>query len=211
MPDHPRMIKYYEDLLQKHGDHWSSLDWKSAESQKLRFEVLCDIFVMAEKTSNFSLLDIGCGFGDLYHFLDQRKIRCDYTGYDIAPRIIETARHKYPKAKFEVRDVLSDDKPRQFDFVLCCGALNISFEEPPEHLEFIRSMLLRMFELCKIGVGVNFLSSQAIYYLPEGSGHQSQYFYAKPEDILGMAKGMTSRFIIRHDYHPGDFTVYLFK
>jgi 2-polyprenyl-3-methyl-5-hydroxy-6-metoxy-1,4-benzoquinol methylase len=211
MPDHPRMIKYYEDLLEKHGDHWSALDWKSGDSQQLRFEVLSDIFVMAEKTANFSLLDVGCGFGDLYHYLSQKKVRCDYTGYDIAPRIIETAQHKYPKAGFEVKDILKDANPRQFDFVLCCGALNISFEEAPEHLTFIRSMLLRMFELCKIGVGVNFLSSQAIYYLPEGSERQPQYFYAKPEDILGFAKGMTSRFIVRHDYHPGDFTVYLFK
>jgi len=211
MPDHALMIKHYEDLLKKHGDHYLALDWKSPESQKLRFNVLADIFEMTGKNSNFSVLDVGCGFGDLYGYLKQANFKFSYAGYDITPGVLNVARRKYPEARFEVRDLLTDPNPERFDFVFCCGALNISFEERALHLEFVRDLLLRMFELCKIGVAANFLSSQAIYHLPEEGFRQPQYFYAKPEEIIGFAKGMTSRFIMRHEYHPGDFTVYLLK
>jgi len=208
MPDNERMVEYYENLLQKYGDHYLSLDWKSPDSQRQRFEVLAEIF---GKRAGFSVLDVGCGFGDLYGYLKKAGFKFNYAGYDIAPRVIEMAQKKYPEARFEVRDILNDPKPERFDFIICCGALNINFSDPAEHLEFIRCMLLRMFELCKIGAGVNFLSSQAIYHLPDESFRQPQYFYARPEDITGFAKGMTGRFILRHDYHPGDFTVFLFK
>jgi SAM-dependent methyltransferase len=206
-----QQIKYYESLIEKYGDHYLSLDWKSPDSQKLRFRVLEDIFAITDKKSNFSALDIGCGFGDFYGYLKKAGYKFNYLGYDISPKIIEMAKRKYPDASFEVRDIIDDQKPRQFDFVFCCGALNISFDKTESHLDFIKSMLLRMFELCKIGTGVNFLSSQAIYHLPDESFRRPQYFYTKPEDIVSFAKGMTGRFILRHDYHPGDFSVYLLK
>ena len=211
MPDRSKQVKYYEELLKKYGDHYLSLDWKSPESQEIRFRVFEDLFTIADKRDNFSVLDVGCGFGDFYGYLKKSGYKFTYAGYDISSKIIDMAKKKYPDANFEVRDILEDQKPEQFDFVFCCGALNISFDEPGIHLDFIKSMLLRMYELCKIGAGANFLSSQAIYHLPDESFRQPQYFYSKPEDIVSCAKGMTSRFILRHDYHPGDFTVYLLK
>lgn len=206
-----KQVEYYENLLKEHGDHYLSLDWKSPESQGIRFRVFEELFAIGGKINNFSVLDIGSGFGDLYGFLKKKGYKFRYSGYDIAPKIVETAKKKYPDAHFEVKDILEDKKPEQADYVFCCGTLNINLGDPNDHLEFIRSMLLRMFELCKIGVGANFLSSQAVYQLPEEALKQSQYFYSRPEDIAGFAKGITSRFILRHDYHPGDFTVYLLK
>ncbi len=211
MVDKKKQIDYYEQLLAKYGDHYLSLDWKSPESQGIRYRVFEDLLVIGDKTNEFSILDIGCGLGDFYGYLKKAGYTFKYAGYDIAPQLIEAAKKKFPEADFEVRDILHDDRPKQFDFVFCCGALNISFEERDTHLDFIRSMLLRMFELCKIGIGVNFLSSQAVYFLPDDSFRQPQYFYSKPEEIVAMAKGIADRFILRHEYHPGDFTVYLLK
>ncbi|MFA4966623.1 MAG: class I SAM-dependent methyltransferase [Candidatus Margulisiibacteriota bacterium] len=222
MNNKPKQIEYYHSLLEKHGDHYLSLDWKNPESQGIRFKVFEDLLTIGNKSphqkfwcgderNDFSILDVGCGFGDFYGYLKKAGYKFQYAGYDIAPKIIESARKKYPEARFEVRDILDDKKPEKFDFVFCCGALNISFDNREAHLDFIRSMLLRMFELCNIGVGVNFLSSQAIYHLPDDSFREPQYFYSKPEEIIGFVKGITNRFLLRHDYHPADFTVYLLK
>lgn len=211
MPDKNKQIKYYEDLLEKYGDNYLSLDWKSPESQEIRFRVFEDLLTIGGKNNDFSVLDVGCGFGDFYGYFKKAGYKFNYAGYDISPKIIEMAKKKYPGARFEVRDILDDQKPEKFDFVFCCGALNISFEDPVDHLEFIGSMLLRMYELCNIGAGANFLSSQAIYHLPDESLRQPQYFYSKPEDIVQFAKGITGSFILRHDYHPGDFTIYLLR
>ncbi|KAF0135330.1 MAG: methyltransferase family protein [Candidatus Saganbacteria bacterium] len=206
-----KQIQYYESLFKQHGDHYLSLDWKSPESQGIRYRVFEDLINMVDKKSDLSVLDVGCGLGHLYDYLKKAGYNLKYTGYDISPKLIEAAKNKFPSARFEVKDILADKSPGRFDFIFCCGALNISFEEKSHHLEFIRSMLLRMFELCNIAVGANFLSSQAVYHLPDDSFREPQYFYSKPEEIVSFAKGMSNRFILRHDYHPGDFTIYIIK
>lgn len=205
-----QQIDYYENLLSTYGGHFLSLDWKSTESQENRFRVLEDLIKMFSFQS-FSVLDVGCGFGDLYGFLAKNGHHLAYTGVDLSPKILDVAKKRYPKASFEVKDVLEEKKYSLFDFVFCSGTLNIAFEDRDRHLEFICSMLIRMFELCKIGVGVNFLSSTALYHVKDEDLQHSQYFYTKPEEITVMAKGMTDRFVIRHDYSPGDFTAYLLK
>lgn len=210
MFDKVRQVKYYEDLLSRYGDNYLSLDWKTPESQDIRYSVFWDLINMFGQ-EQFSVLDVGCGFGDIFGYLNKLKLDFTYHGLDIAPKIIDHAHKKYPNAQFEVKDILEDHVRGKYDFVFLSGALNICFGTREEHLEFIRSMLIRMFELCKIAVGVNFLSSQAIYCLKDEDLLQKQYFYSKPEEIVSFAKGLTNRFILRHDYHPGDFTVYLIK
>lgn len=210
MGNKDRQIAYYEELLSTYGDHFLSLDWKSPQSQETRFRVFNDLIGLFGLHS-FSAMDIGCGFGDLFKYLSENNYKFSYIGYDISKKILDIAKRKYPSAVFEVKDILQDKNKNIADFVFCCGALNISFSDRETHLAYIHSMLIRMFELCKIAVGVNFLSSQAIYYLNDEDLTQRQYFYTKVEEILPYVKSLTGRYIIRHDYHPGDFTVYLIK
>ena len=211
MIDKHRQIKYYEELFEKYGDNYLSLDWKSPDSQEKRFKILTDLIDMYYGSKKTSVIDVGCGFGDLSNYLEKKGYKASYLGYDITPKILDAAKSKYPKAKFELNDILEDENPKKADFVFCCGALNIVFDSREKHMQFINSMLIRMFQLCNIAVGVNFLSYQAVYHLQDEELNLAQYFYTRIEDILSCVRGMTSRFIIRHDYHPGDFTVYLMK
>ncbi len=203
-------VKYYEDLLDKYGDHYLSLDWKAPDSQRIRYSIFEDLINMFS-AGKFSLLDVGCGFGDLYGFLKERNYDVDYTGVDIAPKIIDMAKKKYPEAKFEVKDILSDKKNSSYDFVFLSGALSICFDDREKHIDFIISMLIKMYELCKIAVGVNFLSSEALYAVSEEDLQKKQYFYMRPEEAVSIVKTLSKRFVLRHDYHLGDFTVYIIK
>ena len=56
-----------------------------------------------------SLLDVGCGLGDLYGFLKREGVACDYTGMDILPAMVEQARTSWPEGRFMVGDVRSED------------------------------------------------------------------------------------------------------
>lgn len=210
MTDRRKQAEYYEKLLGQYGDHFLSLDWKSPESQDSRFNIFADLINMFAP-QKISVLDVGCGFGDFYDYLAKNKFNADYAGFDIAPKIIDMAKKKYPNTKFAVKDILVEPVNEKYDFVFLSGALNICFGDRESHLEYIKSMLIQMYELCNIAVGVNFLSSQAMYFLREEDLKQKQYFYTKPEEAVSIAKGMTNRFMLRHDYHPGDFTVYLIK
>jgi len=210
-----KQIEYFEGLLGKHGASYKALDWNSPESQRLRYNIIREILVYGKKTANISLLDVGCGLGDLYGYLKtegllaRHKIR--YTGLDISPRLIAAAGPKYPDANFEVKDILAESYLTKSDYIVCSGVFNIRTIDVAGHLEYVKSMLLKMYDLVNYGVAVNFLSEGALPISDLADLNSGRYYYFKPEEIQLICRLISGRFIIRHDYHPGDFTVYLLK
>ena len=216
MPNKEKMISYYEDLFEEHGYHYRALDWKDPKGQKLRYSVLFSIISLFSKMKDISILDLGSGLGHFYGYLKDNKLlkhyRIDYTGYDISPKLVEAAKREYPEAKFEVKDILEGYFTKRFDYVVCCGAFNIILTEMAKHDAFVREMLLRMFEVCNLGVAANFLSISGIYHAPdEKPGEKNVYYYFKPEDIVNHVRSFSPRFVLRQDYHPVDFTLYMLK
>jgi SAM-dependent methyltransferase len=210
--DKTAIVAYYEKLLAQHGENYRALDWNSPESQRLRYQVFKELFIYGKKASGISVLDVGCGFGDFYGFLKAEGLltrhRISYFGYDLSPKLLEVARKKYREAKFELKDILEERYLPKFDYVFSSGVFNIRFAEASEHLEYVKEMLMRMYDLANYGVAANFLSEGM---LPTNIDQSSQYFFFKPEEVLSFCRYLCSRFILRHDYHPGDFTVYLLK
>jgi SAM-dependent methyltransferase len=210
-----QQIAYYEDLLARHGANHNALDWNSHESQKLRYQILKEIFIYGKKASNISILDVGCGFGDLYGFLKAERLvsrhRIRYTGYDISARLLEVAGKRYPDARFELKDILEERCLSNFDYVFCSGVFNIRTMDFENHMEHVKSMLLRLYDLANCGVAVNFLSEGALPISDPEDLNSGRYFYFRPEEILSFCRFICGRFILRHDYHLGDFTVYLLK
>ena len=207
--------EYFEGLLDKHGANHLGLDWNSHESQKLRFQIFKEIFIYGKKSANISVLDVGCGFGDFYGFLKAegllRRNKISYTGYDISSKIIDAAKKKYSDAKFEVKDVLADRYLPTFDYVFCSGVFNIRALDNQTHLEFVKSMLLRVYDLCNCGAAINFLSEGALPISRPEDVNSGRYFFFRPEDMVSFVRFFCSQYILRHDYHLGDFTLYLLK
>ena len=74
--------------------------------EEVRF--LVDDYVIAGE----KILDLGCGNGRLFEFLRDKKI--DYIGIDNSEKLIEIAKKRYPKARFQVADVLNLPFPDNF-------------------------------------------------------------------------------------------------
>jgi hypothetical protein len=68
-----------------------------------------------------------------------------------------------------------------------------------------------MYDLANYGVAANFLSEGALPLSDPAAVNSGRYFFFRPETIINFCRFIGSRFILRHDYHPGDFTVYLLK
>ncbi|MFA4843930.1 MAG: class I SAM-dependent methyltransferase [Candidatus Margulisiibacteriota bacterium] len=208
-------IDYYEGLLAEHGSSFKALDWNSPESQRLRFKILQEIFIYGKKMNGVSLLDVGCGFGDLYGYFKAEGLvarqRLNYTGYDIAPKIIETARKKYPDAKFELKDIMAERHLPSFDYIFCSGIFNVRTIDQAAHLDFVKEMLYRMYDLAGCGLAVNFLSEGSLPAADPEELNAGRYFFFQPEEIIRIIRFTCNRYIMRHDYHAGDFTVFLLK
>ena len=196
LKDKQETIERYNRRLEKYGYDPKTLGWLK-NRQGVRFEALSKIGCL----DGCSVIDVGCGFGDLYAFLKSKGLKIDYTGYDINPSLIEIAEGLYTDACFEVKDIEEETTNRQFDWVLSSGVFNFRLSD---NESFIKSMLTQMFSLCRKGMAVDFFSSYVDYENRDG-------YYSSPEEIFGFCKSLSKRVSIKHDYMPYEFCIYVYK
>lgn len=196
--DDRRNIALYRSLLTEHGDSYRSLDWGSSESQIKRFEILADIGIRKDD----SLLDVGCGLADFYEWLQCHRPGVNYSGIDITPEMIERAKVRFPGVKFSNSTIFDMDiSDGTFDY-LCASGIFFYREEDPKGYMF--KVISRMFNASRKGIAFNSLSEWSTNKL-------ECEFYADPFEVLNFCREMSPYVTLRHDYHAGDFTVYIHR
>jgi len=79
-----------------------------------------DAFCQQLKKSAPSILEIGCGPGNITKYLLSKIPDAKILGIDIAPNMIDLAKANNPKAKFEVMDARALDLlDAKYDAILC--------------------------------------------------------------------------------------------
>ena len=193
-----RIANIYHEEFKKYGYSLNSLMWPKG-AQDARFKVKFDI----GNLNNTGILDVGCGFGHMLDYLKACTINAQYTGIDICPDFIEIARKRHPDADFRILNILEDTINETWDWIFLVGAFNVA----PEKIRwwpYVQEMIQRMFNLCRQGVAVDFLSSYVDF-------QKENAFHASPEKVFSFAKKLTQRVALRHDYMAYEFTVYLYK
>lgn len=194
--DDAHTIAFFSDLLRQHHVSPLSVNWGSQASQERRFAVLAGIGELAGR----SVLDVGCGLGDFYRWQRQQNLGVDYHGVDLTPEMARAAQARFPEADFRAGNVLAEDLGT-FDYVIASGIFYLRQHEP---VQFLECMVARLFEMSRCGVAFNSLSTWS-------TQRDAGEFYADPAQTLEFCHTLTPRVVLRHDYHPGDFTVYLLK
>jgi 2-polyprenyl-3-methyl-5-hydroxy-6-metoxy-1,4-benzoquinol methylase len=197
--DNKKNIRYFTSLTTKYGIDIKALDWGSLESQQLRFAVLSQVGVL----NGTSVLDVGCGMGDFYNWLQKKGFDIKYTGIDITPKMIEISRKRFPGICFEQKDLLDVKKKtfKSYDYVFTSGIFTYRQNEP---FDFLKEMVKQMFKICRKAIVFNSLSCWAETKV-DGE------FYADPIKTLIFCRFLTPWVVLRHDYHPRDFTIYMYK
>lgn len=133
------IVHYHRHRMSVFGENSvMRLGWRGAESQERRFAVITD----AADFNGRSVLDLGCGCGDLKRFLDRRFTRFSYTGVDLMSGFILQAQQQYdgvPDTWFFERDFSSVPLPAA-DLVIASGALSYRSQISGFHLDLIRKM-----------------------------------------------------------------------
>ena len=96
-----RIHRHYKNRISPKRENYDVLDWASAESQQERFAVLTREIDVAGK----SLLDVGCGLGDLWDYLKDHHLGVDYTGVDILDEMVRVAERMHPDGRFIQADM----------------------------------------------------------------------------------------------------------
>ena len=186
---------HYEPRISLDRDNYDIVDWVSAESQQARFRTLVDHVDLAGK----SLLDVGCGMGDLLGFLAGRGVEVAYTGVDIIEKMVRAARQQQPGGKFVCADLFAENPfgGERFDVVFCSGIFNLDLGN---NRQFLPEALARLFEFAGEHVVFNLLHHRA----------ERQYdhcAYYDPEEVLSHVRPIASDVRLIDDYLHNDFTV----
>jgi len=194
---HDEQVRLHKGLVAEHGDSIKALGWFDEDKQKQRFMALAG----AGDLNNKSILDVGCGYADLYGYLQSNNIKVRYTGTEYTPEFRETARKKYGQIKVLDADILSPGFKEKFDFVFAAGIFNSRMKD---NKAYIQLMLRKMFGLAREGVAVTFFSTYVDF-------KERRHYHQSPEKIFSFGKSLTPWVDVRHDFMPYEYALYLYK
>lgn len=189
----------YRGRFKKYGVAPQALSWKQRGAAHQRFRQIWAEVDFAGK----SVLDVGCGFGEMGKFLLKRYKEVDYTGVDIVPEFIAEARKLVPGGKFYEVDYFDKPLPEKFDVVIASGTLNSNVSD---NMDYRKRAIKTMFEHAKTCLVFNMLGSHP----QPANDPQSNIWYADSLEILSYCLSLTRRVILRHHYHPRDFTIFMY-
>ncbi len=189
-----RLRQHYAPLVARHGGSFRAVDWGSEAGQQKRFRVLlesCD-FRAAR------VLDVGCGVGSLVEHLQQAGFTGRYRGIDLVPEMVAAAARLHPDWDFREDNLLDCARDFAPDLVVASGLFTFGDEAE------LKATVRDLFAATRRVVAFNTLSAWA-------PRTESGEYYADPTEVLRFCRELTSRVVLRHDYMPHDFTVYLYR
>lgn len=137
--DRLKIAHYHRKRYRQFGtDRARTLGWRDKYSQISRFEALCRGLTL----DGSSLLDIGCGYGDLLAFIEFNNLRPQsYIGIDQQKQFISEARKRdfRTQSEFVCGDFSTLVLPRS-DYVFASGSLNYQSANPNHTIEMIEKM-----------------------------------------------------------------------
>lgn len=174
-----------------------ALGYRGPESQNRRFEALAGVGDL----NDVSVLDVGCGHGDLKGFLDGRFRGFSYIGIDMVPEFIAQARNHYgqrPSCYFCLADLAESELPKA-DYVFASGVLGYRSAAP----DYRFSMIKKMYEAANRALAFNMLDAAVFPDHPLLVGHD-------PEAVLAYCKTLASDARLVRGYLEDDFTVLMY-
>jgi SAM-dependent methyltransferase len=192
-----RIADYYEGLVQKYGHDARACDYGRPESQEVKFRVLSEAILL----TNCSVLDVGCGFGDFHGYLASRFTGIRYSGIDICAAMVQEAQRLNPGIDVRVANLLDGSVRGEFDLVTANGILYLLGDDA---WPIVQDLIMGMYSLARQAVAFNSLSAWA-------ADKERGEFYPGPLLVLEFCRTLTPWVVLRHDYHPRDFTIYMYK
>ncbi len=166
-------MNFYSDLLERYDIYsQSAVAWFDG-GQEARFRELAGI--IPGKTVPCTLLDVGCGMGDMRDYLLRNGYTgVDYTGIDALGEMVESGKRKYPGIRLSQMEFMSGDFRSEFDILVSSGAMNLRmFRTRGKQEEYIAGFIHKLyrlsirscaFNLLCTGESRHFCNDRGIYY-----------------------------------------------
>lgn len=198
--DRQDCVERYEKRLKKFGDAPKALGW-GKDRQEIRFSILCQPIL---ERPDSSVLDVGCGFADLYDYLVAHGWHGHYCGIDIVPGLLKVAREKHDHLDLREVDITTSGLPlKTYDFAIASGVFNARLKVG-NNVAHIEGALRNMYRLVRVAVCVDFMSTYVDFQRPDA-------WHTDPGWAFAFATKLTRRVVLRHDYMPFEFALILYR
>ena len=199
------VASYYNGKLAEYGDSPRGVDWNGEESQTVRFAQLCKI--IDPGTPNFSLSDLGCGYGALLDYLRDKHAHCTYLGIDISHEMIKAAEKRHAAAN-QARFITSATPDQVTDYSVASGIFNVRLERSDkEWFDYLESTLDVLDRASSSGFAFNCLTSYS-----DQERKNDHLYYADPCRLFDVCKRRYSQQVaLLHDYGLYEFTILIRK
>ena len=197
-----KIAQHYTELYEIYGDSAQACQYGSEESQIFRFKQL----IQVADLHGANILDLGCGRGSMYGYLEKMAISTSYTGIDLVEGTLSLARQRFSQARFIKRDILCEPLDESFDYVFLNIVFNNRFDEADcEHDDYMYTLLKAAFQHCTKGMAFNFISTYVNFVDDEMAYHD-------PTQVLKFCIEQLSRKVyMMHHYERCDVAVFVYK
>lgn len=189
--------RFHQSLITEHGIHsHNAAGWISAENQLTRQKTLLKIADL----NNCSVLDVGCGKGDLREQLFNDFPTARYIGIDINSLLLDYALAQYghiPETVFLKGDFSAVDLPAT-DYIIACGSLSYHSEEE----NYLFTLIKKLYTKAAIGFGFNLMSK-----INDPSGLLKAY---DPVWVMAFCETISDKIVLLDKYLDNDFTIFMY-
>ena len=200
------VLAYYDSIIEEHGPVPQGVGWNGKESQYTKFEQLYK--VVLDGHDNFSINELGCGYGAFVDFLGEKGVAARYHGYDISENMYCAAK-EYLSGRDDCALYLNEPM-RLSDYTVTSGTFNANMGEGQDVVakdvweQYILDNLHKMNDASRVGFSFNM---QTIY-----SDFYTKYYYGDPCFYFDYCKKNFSKNVaLLHDYELYDFTIIVRK
>ena len=182
--------KIYKTLFKKYNYHHYSLHWSKKEYQYKRFEILSQI----DNLNNKTILDIGCGFGDFFIYLDSIDIKPKrLVGIDVVEEFIQIAKQN-SKAQLICDNYLKKSFSN-IDYAFSSGIFAFG------NKAFFQKVVKKAFSEVNLGYGFNLFQAKSRDFFSFSIKEIEEFLYSLQPKKIKIIK----------NYLQNDITFYLYK
>jgi SAM-dependent methyltransferase len=195
--DRIELCERYRNRWQEYGYDPRTLGWNK-DCQWVRFSAALEGLRQDDYSS---VLDIGCGFGDLLGYLRSQGWNGRYTGLDLVDELIVEARKQHAgdrSAEFLCGDTSALNDSHKSDMAVALGVFNHRLHQ--DNLQFARETIEKMWHSTTRVIVCDFLSVAS-----DAEHRRGDLYYADPAKLYQFAAGYSRRIMIHHAYMPFEF------
>lgn len=199
-----KIADYYTHKIEAYGNEPRGVDWNGEESQALRFEQLSRVI---STHGEFSINDLGCGYGALFDYLRPRYELFSYVGYDISEAMLTSARLRHAKqtnVNYRQNALLDS----MADYTVASGTFNVRLTESDiAWQQHFKDTLDSMNAHSTRGFAFNCLTLYS-----DRDRMAPHLFYSDPCEMFDFCKRRYSRNVaLLHDYELYEYTIIVRK